>query len=296
MKKTLFNFLLIFIVGFTCYISYLTFKSFRYQFLITLDNNSGEFSLSKAQVDDIPSIPNIGITTLPIESLKAKYYIFNGDFSKGIELLKKGSSVNPYIFYSDFLLANYYFQLKEIDSAISYAKKAVYGWPKSLQHYELYSKILAVKKDTLAILDMYDFMNTVFIPNKTHQDIFIDAYSNAKLGYLIFDYPDARSISKNFLFGKWQQMYEFETGEVDFKNNTITIDNNNFTTASNAVYNYKLSNDTLKLYFKSNNKLISSFPVFYSDSLNTLIFKNIPMSVIDDQPKIQDQFFKKIDD
>lgn len=281
---------------FSIYILYNTFVSFRYQLLLRQDTINQDFTLSADDLESIPEIPNIGITTLPIISQKAKYYIFKGDYANGIEMLEKGAKINPHIYYSDYLLGSYYLQLNQLDSAYIHAKKALYGWPKNIEHYKLYNQVLEAKKDTTGILDAFDYINTVFSTKDQHEKLFIDSYSNAKLRYLIFKYPDERSITKDFLIGTWQQMYEFETGLINYRKNTIKIDKFNFISNDDKQYSYDLTNDTLKLYFKSNKKLISSFPVFYSDSLNTLIFKNLPMSVIEDQPLIQDQFFKKIED
>ena len=296
MKNYLINFILASINVFCMYVLYNTFISFRYQLIMREDSKNKTFSLSKEQVESIPSFPNIGVTTLPITSIASKYYMYNGEFSKGIALLDEGTRINPHIHYSDYLLGLYYLDLKQIDSAYKHAKKALYGWPKNIDHYNLFNKVLEVKKDTTAILDTYDYINTVFETKEQHQQMFIDAYSNAKLRYLIFNYPDEKSVNKDTLQGKWQQMYEFETGKINYLKNTINFKNNIFTTVDGVRYKYKIENDTLKLFFIKSNKQISSMPIYYSDSLNTLILKNIARSVIDDNPEIQDQFFKKIED
>ena len=201
LKKILFSFLNLSISCFTLYILYNTFISFRYQLLLKSDVNTANFTRSINEIELIPDLPNIGITTLPIVSQKAKYYFYQERFNEGLQMLKDGSKINPYIYYSEYLLASYYLSVKNYDTAIHYAKKAFYGWPKNISHYKLYNKLLEVKKDTNGILDAYDYVNTVFKPGKLHQELFIDSYSNAKLRYLIFDYPDKRSINKSQLIG-----------------------------------------------------------------------------------------------
>ena len=294
MKKLILSITLLLINVFCVYVLLYTFISFKYQLILREDSRNKKFSLTKEQVESIPSFPNIGITTLPIKSQLAKYYMYNGDLSKGLELLKEGTKVNPYIFYRDFLLAAYYLELKQVDSAYVHAKKALYGWPKNIDHYKLFNKILAIKKDTTEILDTYDYINSIFTTKEQHQQSFIDSYSNAKLGYLIFRYPDQRPVNNDLLVGTWQQVYEFETGEISYLTNTITFSKSLYTSGDSKEYKYDVKKDTLNLYFKSNGKLISRMPIYYSDSLNTLILKNIPRSVIEDNPERQDQFFKKI--
>jgi len=294
MKRVLISFFLISFAFLSIFVLYNTFISFRYQLILRQDSDARSYSLTKEEIEDIPFFPNISITTLPIESMKAKYYIYNGELAEGIKLLKQGASVNPYIFYSDYLLAHYYLEMKNTDSAYYHSKKALYGWPKNIDHYKLFNKILEIKKDTTEILDTYDYINSVFNTKEQHQQSFIDSYSNAKLRYLIFKYPDERTVSVNDIFGSWQQIYEFETGEISKISNTILIDNKYFYSNNMSKYRYSLTNDTLNLFFTTNNKLISQIPIFYSDSLKTLILKNLPRSVIDDNPELQDQFFKKI--
>lgn len=294
MKKLTPKVILIIINVFCMYVLYNTFISFKYQLILREDSRNKKFSLTKEQVESIPSFPNIGITTLPIKSQLAKYYMYNGEFFKGLELLKQGTKINPYIYYSDYLLAAYYLELKQVDSAYTHAKRALYGWPKNIDHYKLFNKILAIKKDTTEILDTYDYINSIFITKEQHQQSFIDSYSNAKLGYLIFKYADQGSVNKDTLLGTWQQVYEFETGEITYLKNKITFNKSLYISSDSKEYKYDVKNDTLNLYFKNNGKLISRMPIYYSDSLNTLILKNIPRSVIEDNPDKQDQFFKKI--
>ena len=276
------------------YVLYNTFISFKYQLILREDSRNKVFTLTQEQAESFPIFPNISITTLPIISQLAKYYLNSGQFSKGIQMLNEGAKINPHIYYSDYILGVYYLEIKQIDSAYSHAKKALYGWPKNIDHYNLFNKILSIRKDTTEILDTFDYINSVFTTKELHQQSFIDSYSNAKLGYLIFKYPDENPVIKDSLKGKWQQIYEFETGEISKLNNTITFDEAIFTSSDGNRYNYTINKDTLNLFFITNNKLISQIPIYFSDSLNTLILKNIPRSVIEDNPERQDQFFKKL--
>jgi len=291
-KYSYFKLFLIFLNLFLTYILFTTFISFRFQNLINLDVKGKSISMSFDEVSKIPFIPNIGITTLPIKALIAPYIISENP-QKAYRLLKEASEANPYIFYSEYLLASYFLQVKMYDSSYYYANKAFYNWPKNLDHYKLYNKVLEVQKDTAEILKAYSFINDRFESKEEYYESFIDSYSNAKLRYLIFEYPDLKSISKDSLVGNWQQMYEFETGQIQYLKNIISF-NKSYFMNSNNKYKYSLKNDTLILMFTSTNQVISQIPIYYSDSLKTLVLKNIPMSVIDDKPDLQDQFFKRI--
>ena len=293
MSKSFYFKVLVFSILFLCsYILYLTFISFRYQNKINIDIKNKKLSMSFDEVSNIPSIPNVGVTTLPINALKAPY-IINQDPKVAYELLVKASNHNPYIYYSEYLLASYFLTIKNYDSAYFYSNKAFYNWPKNLDHYKLYNRVLEAEKDTSEILKAYSYINERFESKEKYYLSFIDSYSNAKLRYLIFEYKDSRSVKRNELLGDWQQMYEYEGGKISYLKNQISFTKTFFSNGNNK-YLYDIKNDTLNLKFVSTSQIISRIPIYYSDSLKTLILKNIPRSVIDDAPKTQDQFFKKI--
>lgn len=293
MKNHLFRIISFLLIFSSTYVLYLTFISFRYQYIINSDIRNQTRTLTPDQVEDIPYIPNVGVTTLPISSLKAPYVI-NSNQQEAYDLLKSGNNENPYIFYSEYILSTYFMQLKMFDSARFYAKKAFYNWPKNLDHYKMYNKTLIASKDTIGLLDAYDYVNSTFLEKEGYANEFIDSYSNALLRFLVYEYDDMKKISKKELLGDWQQIYEFETGRIQYLNKAIRFDSLYFYNQS-SKYLFKIKNDTLlQLRFITNNKMISEIPIYYSDSLKTLILKNIPIEANVDNPKMQDQFFKKI--
>ena len=292
MKNIYYKLFLLLVQFCVCYILYLTFISFRYQYRIINDTKTSELSFSIDEIEKMPSIPNVGVTTLPVSALKAPYYI-KSDNKRAYKLLKNGYNENPYINYSEYLLATYHFQVKAFDSAKFYAAKAFYNWPKNLDHYKLYNKTLVATKDTLEILKAYDFINSTFLEKEGYYKDFIDSYSNARLRYLIYEYKDLKTVNPDSLLGKWREMYEFETGDIYFLDNYIEFDKSFFISNDNK-YKYELQNDTLVLSFATNNQIISKFPIFYSDSLGTLIFKNLDQLTVEVSKK-RDKFYKKID-
>ena len=283
--------LLLHIILISVFIS--VFISFRYQLKIKNETDSGQLNMSWEEVSKIPLLPNVGVTTMPIQSLKALYKLIIAN-ENATDLLKEGSKANPYIKYSEYILATYFLKYKQLDSAEFYANIAFYDWPKNISHYKLLNKILEAKKDTSAILDAYSFINERFLSKDKYYLSFVDAYSNARLRYMIFEYKDMRSINMKDLIGDWQQVYEFEGGQIQKIKNLIKFDNEFFSNET-SKYKYELEQDTLLLSFINSGKVISKIPIFYSDSLQTLILKNIPMNVTEDVPELQNQFFKKIE-
>ncbi|MDO7545475.1 MAG: tetratricopeptide repeat protein, partial [Flavobacteriaceae bacterium] len=69
-------------------------------------------------------IPNISVTTLPIASMKARYYMENGQDDKALEMLRTGITANPYLGFSETLMSQIFAKKNQRDSATHYAKVA----------------------------------------------------------------------------------------------------------------------------------------------------------------------------
>jgi tetratricopeptide (TPR) repeat protein len=109
-------------------------------------------------INDISSVyPSITATGLPIDALKANYYLNNTDTI--LTLLSRASKANPYIMYPEYLKSKVYYQLNDIDSTIFYAKKAFNGLPLNEYHAVNYLQLLKIKKDTFEIQRVFDITN-----------------------------------------------------------------------------------------------------------------------------------------
>jgi O-antigen ligase len=72
------------------YVSNKVYESLKGQMFLLQDFNSNQFNFSLNQVDNIvPDIPNITVTTIPINSVKARYYVNAKKYDKALRLLKK---------------------------------------------------------------------------------------------------------------------------------------------------------------------------------------------------------------
>jgi hypothetical protein len=292
--KRIFNLFLIFSIFFSIYISYNVLISFRYQFIFREDQLSSSFSFTSEEMSNIPSIPNVGVTTIPIDALKSNYFFKEGFSKEANLLLDSGAKTNPYIFFSEYTKARFFVYSKQFDSAYFYAKKAFYGWPKYIEHYKLYNNTLVQRRDTLEILNAYDTINKYFNDRTPYYDDFMNSLSNAKLRYLITQYDSLSSVDPVILDGSWSQVYQFESGETIKLNNLISFENNTFSNA-NSSYNYELKSDTINIIFKSSNKSAAKYPIYYSIKYETLILKDVPKQINMDSIYIQDQFFKKVE-
>ncbi len=159
-KFSFFPIAILFVMAPSIYITNVNYKSLIGQLTLLRDFNSNQYSLSLDQVDNItPWLPNITVTTIPMESIKARYYLYYKRYDKAIPMLKAGISANPYLLFSENLLGKAYYEMGNIDSAFHYSKKAFYGLPNNALHGATYATVLSVKRDTLELNNAIDELN-----------------------------------------------------------------------------------------------------------------------------------------
>ena len=140
--------ILIFLMLFSTSITYSTYQSLKGQMFLLRDFNSNKYSIAMDKIDDItPDIPNITVTTIPMKSIKARYYFNAKKYDKAIELLNEGIPANPYLFFSENLKAQIFLKQNKIDSAFVNARKAFYGLPKNALHASTYAQAISLKRD-----------------------------------------------------------------------------------------------------------------------------------------------------
>ena len=112
------------------------------------DFNSNQFNVPMNQIDTlVPEMPNITVTTIPISSIKARYYFNARKYDKALALIEKGTSANPYLYYSELLKSQIFMAKGQLDSCFVYAKKAFFGLPNNALHSSIIS-ILSIKQET----------------------------------------------------------------------------------------------------------------------------------------------------
>ena len=135
-----------------------TYKSHIIQMRLLSDFNSDSYSVSLNEIETIPDIPNITVTTIPMDAIKARYYFHYKKFDKALDLLKKSESANPYLSYSDALSSVVYQFKGDVFNAKKYAKKAFYNLPKNAFHISEYIKIITQTKDVEELESAYKLL------------------------------------------------------------------------------------------------------------------------------------------
>ena len=141
------------------YVTNSVYKSLKGQMFLLQDFNSNQYNIPLNQVENIvPSIPNITVTTIPINSVKARYYSNAKKYNKALALLDKGTNANPYLYYSEILKSQIFQELGRLDSAKFYAKKAFFGLPNNDLHASKYVNLINITRDRDALEEAFELL------------------------------------------------------------------------------------------------------------------------------------------
>ena len=135
------------------------YESLKGQMFLLQDFNSNQYNVPLNQVDTIvPDIPNITVTTIPINSVKARYYVNAKQYDKALALLNKGTKANPYLYYSEILKSQIFQEKGQIDSALVYAKKAFFGLPNNDLHSSRLINLINLKRDRESLEQAFELL------------------------------------------------------------------------------------------------------------------------------------------
>ena len=74
--------------------------------VILQDFNSNKYSIPLNQIESfIPPIPNITVTTIPMDAIKARYFYHYKKYDKALEYAESGRKQNPYLMYPELLIS-----------------------------------------------------------------------------------------------------------------------------------------------------------------------------------------------
>ena len=142
------------------FITNTTYQSLKGQLFLLRDFNTSKYSIPINKIDNItPDMPNITVTTIPMKTIKARYYINANKLDKALDLLNEGISANPYLFISENLKAQVFLKQGKIDSAYVNARKSFYGLPKNALHASTFAQVLQIKRDVEEAKKVFDVIS-----------------------------------------------------------------------------------------------------------------------------------------
>ena len=141
------------------YVSNSVYKSLQGQMYLLSDFNSNKYSVAMNAIDNIvPDIPNITVTTIPLKSVKARYYVNAKKYDRALELLNEGTTANPYLYYSELLKSQIYSAKGQLDSAKHYARMAFFGLPNNQLHAATYLNLISQTRDKQALEEAFELL------------------------------------------------------------------------------------------------------------------------------------------
>ena len=248
------------------------YHSLTQQGALLYEFNTGKFNMSTAQLDEISNdFPNLTETAMPIKSMKARYYYQDGLKDEAYELIRGGMKDNPYIRFSENLLAQFYYNDKQYDSSYHYSKIAFDNIPNNMPHFSLYMQNLKVKKDINAMIAAYDRVlplirgdtktaRTIFLNNIGQVSNIGDPYIIQKAEesfklypddeqffelYRLFTYGQQNIIQAKAFYESATELYgqmKFDEAAVDFVK-ALDLDSLNLTYALNAGLSFYEAKD-----------------------------------------------------
>ncbi|MBL0881736.1 MAG: O-antigen ligase family protein [Chitinophagaceae bacterium] len=136
----------------TTYVTYLTYVSLKAQFRVVPDLKNEPMSIPLTEVKTMfPPIPNLTSSSQPIDAILGRYHSENKQYDEALRLLRKAIPHNPHIYYSQFLMANVFFNTDQMDSAKYYAEMAYYNKPRANTYYQTLVAVHAKRRDTAGI-------------------------------------------------------------------------------------------------------------------------------------------------
>ena len=144
------------------FVTFKVFNSLKNQMILLNDFNTNKYNVKIEQLEAMDmSIPNVSVTTIPLKSLKARYYLNNKQYDKALQNLNNSNNTNPYLFLTEYLKSKVFEKKGNIDSAYYYSKNAFFGLPNNTLHSANFVKLAMQKKDLASVDRAADqLMNT----------------------------------------------------------------------------------------------------------------------------------------
>ena len=170
--KKIFSVSILILLLFNFIVSFLVFESNILQSSLISEFNNNQFkesTLEKSLISNI-SFPNISVTGLPLKDMVANQLLVVGRFDESLDYLNLKVNDNPFLGLNEILKSRIFFEYKQKDSALFYAKKASNLIPNNIIHFERLLVTLAIDK---SIDDIFSAYSNIEFPDTNFIDIFL---------------------------------------------------------------------------------------------------------------------------
>lgn len=149
---------LIIFSGVSIYLNYLNYRSYSIQAVFLDDIRNSNFGNKDYQfISDIHyDFPSLNQTAIPIKAITGQYYLGIDSIDIGLDLIYKGIKDNPFLNYSEAVLADYYYLTRNLDSFSKYSRKIMKEIPNSPVHFVLFSRLLLMDDKIDSVLITFE--------------------------------------------------------------------------------------------------------------------------------------------
>lgn len=295
MKKNSLYFSIIIISLGSLFSNYKVFNANIKQYMIQNYLSSG--TIADMDLDYLNRIstmyPTLSSTVMPLKGITGTYWIQNDSIRKGLDLLKDANKDNPYLGFSDAMIAQFYEFIGVKDSFNHYARKAFKKLPNAPQHYILISKAFLNEnkidsvesffnktKEKVRDNQLYKIYFAAALRNKDKFDS-VSLNQNILLAKELFPRStDLRLLTDYLTFGEekikrivTQKQIAIDSFMIDPESSIKTMEDIVYE-INDDIYNYEI---LIEMYFKNSNytKVIS----LYNDLVNRNILDFNPVIV-----------------
>lgn len=149
MKKTSIFFVLIVVSSLTMLSNWKVFQlNINQHLLLEAIMNDSYENFDVEYIERISGgYPNLSATAIPLKSITGAYWVNNDSILKALRHLHEGNKNNPFIGFSDMILANIYQSINEKDSFAYYTRSAIKKLPNAPAHNVLLSRLYVLEND-----------------------------------------------------------------------------------------------------------------------------------------------------
>lgn len=118
------SFIVVIYIG-VLYLNIIRFDSYRLEKILLFDLANNEISMTRKEIGNINYLyPGQTTNLIPTATLISRYYLHYKDFDKAISFGIKGVESNPYLAYTNYLLARIYIEKDNLSKGFKYMEKA----------------------------------------------------------------------------------------------------------------------------------------------------------------------------
>ena len=220
--------------------------------LLAYFNSRASIDLDKEFIYNIEyKYPNVGVTTIPIQAIKAIWYYNQGEIDTALVLFRDGIKYNPFIRVSDAFIGKIYLDKEMNDSALYYTEKAFRSIPNNDFHISLYYETLTRLKDSISVKEAFSIprektelrqrlyfeamtqilegeksefaFEDIDLPLASSNDAYMQGYYSVKVGRQQMLTAATANLLGTEFFNKQQFELALSNYEIAFKNNPYEI-------------------------------------------------------------------------